>query len=118
MSGLRLGSLEVATPVVLAPMAGVTNAAFRRLCREQGAGLYVCEMITARGIVEGDRTSLAMLHFDPTERVRSVQLYGVDPVHVGRAVEILCGEHGVHHVDLNFGCPAKEVTGVIEFMIS
>ena len=91
-------------------MAGVTNAAFRRLCREQGAGLYVCEMITARGIVEGDRTSLAMLHFDPTERVRSVQLYGVDPVHVGRAVEILCGEHGVDHVDLNFGCPVPKVT--------
>ncbi|MBK5218140.1 MAG: tRNA-dihydrouridine synthase, partial [Propionibacteriales bacterium] len=73
---LRLGDLEVANPVVLAPMAGVTNAAFRRLCSEQGAGLYVCEMITSRGIVEGDRTSLAMLKFDETEKVRSVQLYG------------------------------------------
>jgi len=107
---LRLDGLEVAPPVVLAPMAGVTNAAFRRLCSEQGAGLYVCEMITARGIVERDRNSMAMLHFDVTERIRSVQLYGVDPVYVGKAVEILCGEHGVDHVDLNFGCPVPKVT--------
>ncbi|WP_332645156.1 tRNA dihydrouridine synthase DusB [Aeromicrobium sp.] len=107
---LRLGDLEVATPVVLAPMAGVTNAAFRQLCAEQGAGLYVCEMITSRGIVEGDKTSKAMLTFAPNETVRSVQLYGIDPTYVGRAVEILCAEHGVDHVDLNFGCPVPKVT--------
>ncbi|MGZ8718136.1 MAG: tRNA dihydrouridine synthase, partial [Aeromicrobium sp.] len=107
---LRLGNLEVATPVVLAPMAGVTNASFRRLCSEQGAGLYVCEMITSRGIVEGHKTSLAMLTFDETEKVRSVQLYGIDPTYVGKAVEILCAEHGVDHVDLNFGCPVPKVT--------
>ena len=52
--GLTLGTLHVSTPVVLAPMAGITNAAYRRLCAEQGAGLYVCEMITSRGLVEGD----------------------------------------------------------------
>ncbi len=107
---LRLGDLEIATPVVLAPMAGVTNAAFRQLCAEQGAGLYVCEMITSRGIVEGDKTSLSMLTFAPNETIRSVQLYGIDPVHVGRAVEILCADHGVDHVDLNFGCPVPKVT--------
>jgi len=105
-----LGGIEVSPPVVLAPMAGVTNAAFRRLCAEQGAGLYVCEMITSRGIVEGDRTSLSMLVFDEAEETRSVQLYGVDPVYVGKAVEILCGDHGVAHVDLNFGCPVPKVT--------
>ena len=59
--GLRLGDLEVATPVVLAPMAGITNAAYRRLCAEQGAGLYVCEMITSRGLVEGDQHTKDML---------------------------------------------------------
>ncbi len=107
---LRLGRLAVTPPVVLAPMAGVTNAPFRRLCAEQGAGLYVCEMITSRGVVEGDRTSLQMLRFDPSERVRSVQLYGVDPVYVGKAVSILAGEHGVDHVDLNFGCPVPKIT--------
>nr|WP_281363312.1 tRNA dihydrouridine synthase DusB [Nocardioides perillae] len=108
--GLRLGGLHVETPVVLAPMAGITNAAFRRLCAEQGAGLYVCEMITSRGLVEGDQHTRDMLVFDEAERVRSVQLYGTDPVYVGKAVEILCAEHGVAHVDLNFGCPVPKVT--------
>jgi nifR3 family TIM-barrel protein len=107
---LRLGSLRVDTPVVLAPMAGITNAAYRRLCAEQGAGLYVCEMITSRGIVERDETTLKMLTFDETERVRSVQLYGTDPVYVGKAAEILAAEHGVAHIDLNFGCPVPKVT--------
>src|SRR5687768_16350151 len=107
---LVLGSLRVGTPVVLAPMAGITNAAYRRLCREQGAGLYVCEMITSRGIVERDATTLAMLVFDESEDVRSVQLYGTDPVYVGKAAEILCAEHGVAHIDLNFGCPVPKVT--------
>ena len=108
--GLRLGDLEVATPVVLAPMAGITNAAYRRLCAEQGAGLYVCEMITSRGLVEGDKHTLDMLVFDEAETTRSVQLYGSDPVHVGKAAEILCTEHGVDHIDLNFGCPVPKVT--------
>jgi nifR3 family TIM-barrel protein len=108
--GLRLGPLQVATPVVLAPMAGITNAAYRRLCAEQGAGLYVCEMITSRGIVERDAHTLSMLVFDELETVRSVQLYGTDPVYVGKAAEILCAEYGVGHIDLNFGCPVPKVT--------
>ena len=107
---LKLGSLTVDTPVVLAPMAGVTNAAFRRLCAEQGAGLYVCEMITSRGLVEGDQHTKDMLVFDEAETVRSVQLYGTDPVYVGKATEILCADYGVAHVDLNFGCPVPKVT--------
>ncbi|NGN95265.1 tRNA dihydrouridine synthase DusB [Nocardioides sp. KC13] len=107
---LQFGSLTVDTPVVLAPMAGVTNAAFRRLCAEQGAGLYVCEMITSRGLVEGDQHTKDMLVFDEAETVRSVQLYGTDPVYVGKATEILCADYGVAHVDLNFGCPVPKVT--------
>lgn len=91
-------------------MAGITNAAYRRLCREQGAGLYVCEMITSRGLVEGDATTRSMLVFDELEDVRSVQLYGTDPAYVGKATEILCADHGVAHVDLNFGCPVPKVT--------
>jgi nifR3 family TIM-barrel protein len=107
---LALGSLVVDPPVVLAPMAGVTNVAFRSLCREQGAGLYVCEMITSRGLVERDETTLSMLVFDPAESVRSVQLYGVDPAVMAGATEILCAEYGVGHIDLNFGCPVPKVT--------
>jgi nifR3 family TIM-barrel protein len=107
---LTLGPLTVPVPVVLAPMAGITNAAYRRLCAEQGAGLYVCEMITSRGLVERDSTTLKMLVFDDLETTRSVQLYGTDPAYVGKATEILCAEYGVHHVDLNFGCPVPKVT--------
>ncbi|MGH3504995.1 MAG: tRNA dihydrouridine synthase DusB [Nocardioidaceae bacterium] len=107
---LKLGPVAVDPPVVLAPMAGVTNAAYRTLCREQGAGIYVCEMITSRGLVERDETTLSMLVFDPGETVRSVQLYGVDPAYMARAAEILCSEYGVAHIDLNFGCPVPKVT--------
>ncbi|HSS66937.1 MAG TPA: tRNA dihydrouridine synthase DusB [Nocardioidaceae bacterium] len=107
---LRIGDLVVDPPVVLAPMAGVTNVAYRTLCREQGAGLYVCEMITSRGLVEGDETTKAMLAFDPGESVRSAQLYGVDPRVMAQAAEILCVDYGVGHIDLNFGCPVPKVT--------
>ncbi len=91
-------------------MAGITNASYRRLCAEQGAGLYVCEMITSRGLVEGDEMTRSMLVFDELETIRSVQLYGTDPVYVGKAAEILCAEYGVAHIDLNFGCPVPKVT--------
>ncbi|MGC3992997.1 MAG: tRNA dihydrouridine synthase DusB [Propionicimonas sp.] len=104
------GTVEVPVPVVLAPMAGITNAAYRQLCREQGAGLYVCEMITSRGIVERIPKTFDMLRFDPGETVRSVQLYGVDPQVIAKATKILCEEFGVAHVDLNFGCPVPKVT--------
>ncbi|HMR22229.1 MAG TPA: tRNA dihydrouridine synthase DusB [Micropruina sp.] len=107
---LRLGPVSVDPPVVLAPMAGITNAAYRQLCREQGAGLYVCEMITSRGIVERIPRTFGMLRFDPGETVRSVQLYGVDPDVMAKATTILCAEFGVGHVDLNFGCPVPKVT--------
>jgi nifR3 family TIM-barrel protein len=107
---LKIGPLSVDPPVVLAPMAGVTTAAFRRLCRRFGAGLYVSEMITARALVEGSPRTLRMLAPGADEPVRSVQLYGVDPDVVAAAVRRLVDDWGVDHVDLNFGCPAPKVT--------
>ena len=133
---LRIGPLEVSTPVELAPMAGVTNASFRRLCREMAeaalpealspaspgpvaapgagllapAGLYVTEMVTTRALVERNERTLAMVRTDPAERVRSIQLYGVDPATVGAAVRILVEEDLADHIDLNFGCPVPKVT--------
>jgi nifR3 family TIM-barrel protein len=107
---LTIGSLEVDPPVVLAPMAGVTNRAFRRLCRSYGAGLYVSEMITARALVEGNAKTLDMVTFGEDEPYRSVQLYGVDPVVMEGAVRRLIDDIGVDHIDLNFGCPAAKVT--------
>lgn len=109
-SPLRLGRWDVWPPVVLAPMAGVTNYPFRELCRRFGAGLYVSEMVTARPLVEGRRKSLHLAQFGPAEAPRSLQLYGVDPYYVGEAVKRLVGEGQVDHVDLNFGCPVRKVT--------
>ena len=106
----RRDAVVVDVPVVLAPMAGITNAAYRQLCAEQGAGLYVCEMITSRGLIVGDPKTAKMIRFAPNEDVHSVQLYGVDPAVVGQATTVLCEKFGVHHVDLNFGCPVPKVT--------
>ncbi len=107
---LKLGPIAVDPPVVLAPMAGVTNAAFRRLCRTYGAGLYVSEMVTARALVESNAKTMGMVTFGSDEPVRSVQLYGVDPVVMHEAVRRLVDDIGVDHIDLNFGCPAAKVT--------
>jgi hypothetical protein len=106
----RLGPFAVDPPVVLAPMAGITNVAFRRLCREHGAGLDVCEMITSRALVERHPETLRMITFDPSERSRSLQLYGGDPATVEAAVRMVVEEDLADHVDLNFGCPVPKVT--------
>ena len=110
VSPLRAGGLTVDPPVVLAPMAGITNRAFRRLCREYGAGLYVSEMVTTRALVERNEKTMDMVRFHPSETPRSLQLYGVDPQVVGEAVRIVVGEGLADHVDLNFGCPVPKVT--------
>ena len=91
-------------------MAGITNVAFRQLCREQGPGLFVCEMVTTRALVERNPKTMRMVAFEPDERPRSLQLYGVDPVIVGRAVRMVVEEDLADHVDLNFGCPVPKVT--------
>ena len=108
---LRLSPIVVADPpIVLAPMAGITNVAFRRLCRGYGAGLYVSEMITTRALVERNPKTLQMIEFAPDESPRSIQLYGIDPGIVAAAVRILVDEDRADHVDLNFGCPVPKVT--------
>ena len=158
---LQVGPLRLFTPVVLAPMAGVTDAPFRRLCRMFGeealggpspltgtpspaslpsaaesartatasgigkesgageeltphvdapAGLYVMEMVTSRALVEGSARTMAMIRPDPAERVRSVQLYGVNPQVMARATQIMIEGEYADHIDLNFGCPVPKVT--------
>jgi nifR3 family TIM-barrel protein len=107
---VRIGQIEVTPPVVLAPMAGVTNYPFRALCRRFGAGLYISEMITARPLAEGREKTLRLADFGPDESPRSLQLYGVDPHFVGEAVKRLVDEGRIDHLDLNFGCPVRKVT--------
>jgi nifR3 family TIM-barrel protein len=107
---LNIGPIRVWPPVVLAPMAGVTNSPFRQLCRSYGAGLYVSEMVTAMLLVRENPATLKIAQFAEEERPRSLQLYGVDPYHVGEAVKKLVGEDRVDHIDMNFGCPVRKVT--------
>lgn len=107
---LTIGGLELDVPVVLAPMAGITNTAFRRLCREFGAGLYVSEMITSRALVERTPESMRLITHHESETPRSIQLYGVDPKTVSEAVTMLVAEDRADHIDLNFGCPVPKVT--------
>ena len=122
LPALQIGRHTIESPVVLAPMAGVTNRAFRRLCREcgdvglgqswatGGASLYVSEMVTSRALVERTPRSMQLIEHDPDESLRSVQLYGVDPATLGAAVRMLVSEDHADHIDLNFGCPVPKVT--------
>ena len=117
MTALHIGSLPLASPVVLAPMAGITNVAFRTLCRElevaragSVSGLYVCEMVTARALVERQPATLHMTTFGPTETPRSLQLYTVDPQTTYDAARMIVDEDLADHIDMNFGCPVPKIT--------
>jgi nifR3 family TIM-barrel protein len=114
---LRIGSIALRSPVVLAPMAGVTNVAFRTLCRELEiaragtvSGLYVCEMVTARALVERHPVTLHMTTFSPDEHPRSLQLYTVDPDTTYAAARMIADEGLADHIDMNFGCPVPKIT--------
>ncbi|MEI7517278.1 MAG: tRNA dihydrouridine synthase DusB [Mycobacteriaceae bacterium] len=114
---MQIGSLALRSPVVLAPMAGVTNVAFRTLCRELElqragtvSGLYVCEMVTARALVERHPVTLHMTTFGPDESPRSLQLYTVDPATTYEAARMIVEENLADHIDMNFGCPVPKVT--------
>ncbi len=107
---LQYGEIAISIPVVLAPMAGITNTAFRRLCREYGGGLYVSEMVTSRALVERTEESMRLIGHHESEGTRSVQLYGVDPKTIAEAVTMLVAENRADHIDLNFGCPVPKVT--------
>ena len=114
---LTIGNIELSSPVILAPMAGVTNVAFRSLCREQEvartgtvSGLYVCEMVTARALVERNEKTMRMTTFAPDEDPRSLQLYTVDPEYTYKAAKMIVDENLADHIDMNFGCPVPKIT--------
>jgi nifR3 family TIM-barrel protein len=114
---MRIGPIALASPVVLAPMAGVTNVAFRTLCRELEqarvgtvSGLYVCEMVTARALVERHPVTMHMTTFAADESPRSLQLYTVDPATTYAAVKMVADDGLADHIDMNFGCPVPKVT--------
>lgn len=109
--------MNLASPVILAPMAGVTNVAFRSLCREierekigSVSGAYVCEMVTARALVERNEKTMHMTTFAPDEDPRSLQLYTVDPKYTYEAARMIVDLDLADHIDMNFGCPVPKVT--------
>jgi len=108
--GFSIGPIALDIPVVLAPMAGVTDAPFRVLCASFGGAMFVNQMVTARALLEGHASSWELTRFHPSEKLRSLQLYGTDPITLGEAVRRLVGEGRVDHIDMNFGCPAAKVT--------
>lgn len=122
---VSVGKIQLWPPVVLAPMAGVTDVPFRSLCRdfaEKGIsransgvtgtipGLFVNQMITARAFVNRNKKTMKLAEFGIDERPRSIQLYGTDPKYIEMAVRQLVEEERVDHIDLNFGCPVPKVT--------
>ncbi|MGA1082339.1 MAG: tRNA dihydrouridine synthase DusB [Candidatus Nanopelagicales bacterium] len=110
LAPIKTERFEVSPPVVLAPMAGITNQAFRKLCREFGAGLYVSEMVTTRALVNRNPETIRMVTPDPEEEIKSVQLYGTDPQVMQEAVRLLVEENRADHIDINMGCPVPKVT--------
>jgi nifR3 family TIM-barrel protein len=109
-TSLDIGPIPLDPPVVLAPMAGVTDAPFRVLCSTFGGGIFVNQMVTARALLEGHASSWELARFHPSEKIRSLQLYGTDPLTLAEAVRRLVAEDRVDHIDMNFGCPAAKVT--------
>ena len=106
---MKIGSVEVASRLALAPMAGVTDAAFRRICAEQGAGYTVTELISSKALCHNDRKTLTLLRRFPGEHPAAVQIFGSDPVCMAEAAVIALEQSGADIVDLNMGCPMGKI---------
>ncbi len=106
---VRIGAVELAGRVVLAPMAGVTDFAFRRLCREQGAALTTTEMVSARALVYRDEKTKSLLYAPPDEHPFAVQLFGHEPEVMAEAAPMAVSLSGADIVDINMGCPVGKV---------
>ena len=105
---VTLGSVTLANPLVLAPMAGITQLPLRRLAKEQGCALVVSEMISANGLVHGGQKTLELLKSHPSERPLSVQIFGRDPGVMKEAAQIVQGQ-GADLLDINLGCSVRKV---------
>ncbi len=105
---LQIGSLELENWLILAPMAGITSLPFRLIVKKLGAGLVTTEMVSAEGLIRGQKTTLSYLKSHPDERPLSVQIFGSKPEVMARAAEIVVKE-GANIVDINMGCPVKKI---------
>lgn len=105
---MRLGKFNIAVPVALAPMAGVTDLPFRVICRELGAGYTVSEMVSAKALLFNNEKTFAMLKIDPRERPTAIQLFGSVPEELAAAAKIV-EKQGADIIDLNMGCPVHKI---------
>ena len=112
LAPLRVGPVSIATPVVLAPMTGVTDLPFRRLVRRYGSGLNVTEMIASEAAIRETRQSVRKAAWDPVEEPVSMQLVGCDPASMAEAAKLQEG-NGAAIIDINFGCPVRKVVGTL-----
>ncbi|HEY2954401.1 MAG TPA: tRNA dihydrouridine synthase DusB [Candidatus Eisenbacteria bacterium] len=109
---MRIGDVEIDSPLLLAPLAGVSDSPFRRLAREQGASAVYTEMVSADGLTRGNRATLEYCAFEPCERPIGIQLFGSDPGVMAEAARILCelpAERRPDLLDINMGCPVRKV---------
>ena len=106
---MKIGTVEVPSQLVLAPMAGVTDLAFRLICRELGAGLTVTEMVSAKALCYQDKKSLPLLELGEGEHPAAVQLFGSDPYCMEQAAGIAAEKSGADILDINMGCPVPKV---------
>jgi len=105
---MNIGPLHLENPVILAPLAGITNLPFRLLAKEAGCGLVTSEMVSADGLVHGARNAFDLLRSLPAEKPLAVQLFGSDPAVMAEAAAIVEG-FGADLLDINFGCAVKKV---------
>lgn len=105
---MKIGAVTIENPVFLAPMAGVTDRAFRRICRQFGCGMVYTEMVSAKGIYYQDKKTASLMRIDPEEQPAAVQIFGSDPAVVGETVK-KAEESDALLIDLNMGCPAPKI---------
>src|SRR5690349_17509088 len=101
--------IDAAVPLYLAPMAGVSESPFRRLCRRFGADVVVTEFLSAEGIRRENPATISKLRFGSDERPIGVQIFGADPLAMGEAAALVTDVFAPEFIDINFGCPVKKV---------
>ncbi|MBQ9256260.1 MAG: tRNA-dihydrouridine synthase, partial [Acidaminococcaceae bacterium] len=105
---MRIGNIKLDAPLVLAPMAGISDLPYRVICRQFGCGLTVSEMVSAKGLLYNNEKTFAMLQIDPAERPTAIQLFGSVPEELAEAAKIV-EDHGADIIDFNMGCPVPKV---------
>ena len=106
---MLIGSVRIETPLILAPMAGVTDLAFRQICRELGAGCTVTEMVSAKALCYQDRKTRPLMQLGPDERPAGVQVFGSDPACMAEAAHIIAEDARPSFIDINMGCPVPKI---------